>query len=252
MKSPAHLSLDATRSSAIKTIHQMQSTLEAAQVSLWALMQSFLEGQEESTSSSAENPRVWLSQFNELLSQTESSMHHFENAFLPTSADEDSHIIEKEPITAAISTTKNLQEPELINEEPADEPVKVTMINPCTIAVNEHADKTWIFSASGQQSSIRRKRSERNPTATSRSSERFEQSLLMRDLQKRLGTIKLAKEHEAVRLDANKDDGGDSKAKEMQSVPFFMGVQGSLLSELSSALNGGRGEDFSNEVDDVK
>jgi hypothetical protein len=51
-----------------------------------------------------------------------------------------------------------------------------------------------------------------------------------------LGTIKLAKEHEAVRLDENKDDGGDLNRKEMRSVPLFLGVQGSLLSELSSVF----------------
>jgi hypothetical protein len=77
----------------------------------------------------------------------------------------------------------------------------------------------------------------------------FEQALLMGDLEKRLGTIKLAKEleHEAVRLDENKDDGGDLNRKEMRSVPLFLGVQGSLLSELSSVFYGDKGEDFCNE-----
>jgi hypothetical protein len=77
----------------------------------------------------------------------------------------------------------------------------------------------------------------------------FEQALLMGDLEKRLGTtIKLAKEleHEAVRLDENKDDGGDLNRKEMRSVPLFLGVQGSLLSELSSVFYGDKGEDFCN------
>ena len=77
----------------------------------------------------------------------------------------------------------------------------------------------------------------------------FEQALLMRDLEKQLGTIKLAKEHEAVRLDENKDDGGDLNRKEMRSVPLFLGVQGSLLSELSSVFYGDKGEDFCNEGD---
>ncbi|KAL7507470.1 hypothetical protein ACHAXN_004651 [Cyclotella atomus] len=249
MTSTAQLSDDSTSRGAISTIQQVQSTLEAAQVSLWALNQSFLEGQDQSTGSPAENPRVWLSQFKELLSQTESSMHLFENAFLPASIDEDLQNIEEESATA-ISTINNVQSTELINEEPPEEQeVQDTVINRHSVSANEHADKTWIFSASGQQSSIRRKRSEHEPRAASRSSEMFEQALLMRDLEKRLCTIRLAKEHEAVRLDANKDDGGDLNAKEMRSVPLFLGVQGSLLSELSSALNGGKDEDFCNEGD---
>ena len=47
-------------------------------------------------------------------------MHHFESAFLPATTDEESQIIEEEPVTA-ISTINDLQSTELINEDPSEE-----------------------------------------------------------------------------------------------------------------------------------
>ena len=75
---------------ALKLIHQLQSTLEAAQVSLWAFRQSFTE-EEGKPSSDSQDPKIWWSQLKDLLSQTEVSMDHFENSFLamPTSENEE-------------------------------------------------------------------------------------------------------------------------------------------------------------------
>jgi hypothetical protein len=92
-------------------------------------------------------------------------MHHSESVFLPASTDEESQIIEEEPVTT-ISTINDLQSTELINEDPSEEQeVQDTVIIRHTESANEHTDKTWIFSASVQQSSMRRNRSEHEPRA---------------------------------------------------------------------------------------
>ena len=219
----------------LKSINQMQSVLEAAQVSLWAMRQSLLEEQDQSTSSGADDPRIWLSQLKEQLSQMKASVDHFESAFLPAPVEELAPEPNEESPSAISTAIITCQDIELENNEPTETPMVDSILNTTDPHPMEHADKTWVFSASGQQSSTRRRR-ERDTRTAPPSTALFEQSMLMHDLQKRLGTMQLAKEHDAVKLDANKEDDEDLNQNERQSAPFFMGVQGSVLSELANAL----------------
>ena len=67
--------------------------------------------------------------------------------------------------------------------------------------------------------------------------------MLMSDLQKRLDSMQLAKEHNKVNLDPVEGDIRlEEKQDERHATPFFMGAQGSLLSELTNALKHGNHE----------
>jgi hypothetical protein len=227
------LSKDKRTGQALKMIHQLHSKLEAAQVSLWAMSQSFLEEQEQSTNSDSEDPNVWCSQLKELLSQTEMTVNHFQSAFLPAPLQNEEATKQEENLPCEIGTTDNIPHTmELVDDTPTND--DVTIANNSS-SCDEHADKTWIFSGSGvhkksQPASGTRKRDHDI-------NQMFDQTMLMRDLQKRLGTLQLAKEHEVVRLDASEDNDSTvagSSVSERQALPFFMGVEGALMSEFEA------------------
>eukprot|EP00956_Cyclotella_meneghiniana_P017531 scaffold28710_cov71-Cyclotella_meneghiniana.AAC.5 len=227
------LSHDESTIEAMKMTCQIQSTLEAAQLSLWAMRHSFFDDQSDSANS--DDPKVWWSQLKDLLSDTESAMNHFKSKYLPDNEkDEMAKILDDDD-----QPTMNVHPNSTCIEIDDDAPEEHLRVCPQTLnSIHEHADKTWIFSASGTH---RYKQGSRPLSARTgdflQSTQAFGQTLLIRDLEKRLNTIQLAEEHDAVILDDYNGNVGDPKPSERKHVPFFMGVEGSLLSELSNALD---------------
>ncbi|KAL7480540.1 hypothetical protein ACHAW6_006229 [Cyclotella cf. meneghiniana] len=224
---------------ASKLIHQLQSTMEAAQVSLWAFRESFTE--EGKPLCDSQDPKIWWSQLKELLSQTEISMDHFEHSFLATSTsgkeEETSESAKKPSCTVNAVSMNNVTE---IFVDIADRHKEDPLLNADNLATEEHSDKTLIFSGSGlhKDSQPTGKRDIRGTSAMlSTSHETFHQTMLICDLQKRLKTMQLADEHEVISLNACKDESLHSKPIYRRAAPFFLGAEGPLLTELASALS---------------
>ena len=230
-----------SRRNAMKMIHQLQSTLEAAQVSLWAFSQSRAHKQVQTTDTGDKDSIIWWSQLKDFLSQTELSVGHYEATFFTKPAQEE----ETENITGDLSVENDHSNAThgavlVANVDDISNTNKVRNTEHL-LAQKEHADKTWVFSGSGihkKSKPLRLKNIESDSANVSTSSEMFGQTMLMRDLQNRLKTIKLAEEHEVVKLDACNEDNFERnpKQKSVQSTPFFLGVGGSLLTELASAI----------------
>eukprot|EP00804_Cyclotella_cryptica_P013833 CCRYP_020886-RA/>CCRYP_020886-RA protein AED:0.24 eAED:0.31 QI:0/0/0/1/0/0/2/43/575 len=244
--------VESNKRHALKLIHQLQCTLDAAQVSLWAFRQSFTEEDQKKEEgkrvSDSEDPEIWWSQLKDLLSQTSISMGHFEHSFLATRAsdnEEEAPDSVGEP-SYTINATKSNHGTEFFVDSvdtPKGEPISKAND---TVATEENAHKTLIFSGSGlhkkSRQSFGKSGSGRNSAVASTSCEVFDQTMLMCDLRKRLKTMQLAEEHEVVSLDACKEDSRRAKSMHRQAAPFFLGVQGSLLTELASALACDKGQ----------
>lgn len=215
---------------AMKMMYQLQLTLEAAQHSLLGMRHSFLE--DHSKSADSDDTIVWWSQLNDLLSETESAMNHFKSQYLPHKHDDMVEISDEGAQSKLITHTIS-SGIEIVDDAPDEH------LGSCSQTLNsihKHADKTWVFSASGAYKQGPRPSSTRTGDLL-HSTKAFGQTLLIRDLEKRLNKIQLADEHNAVQLDEYNGDMAELKPCERQAVPFFMGVEGSLLSELSNALD---------------
>ena len=237
-ESTTQLPRDESGYDAHKIISQMKSTLEAAQVSVWAMDQSILERNNQMTSSS-DDSKEWFHQLKDLLAQTETFVKHFQSTIFVDHgenelAKHDDNLIST---TNAADVHDANDTTELILAAPNKDLVTDTLSS----AIEEdHTDKTWIFSASGIYKPGPRRRDIRtDKDVLAKVHESHDRTMLMSDLQKRLNSMQLAKEHNKVNLDPFEGERSEVKQDERHAAPFFMGAQGSLLSELTNALKSG-------------
>ena len=213
-----------------KMVHQLKSSLDAAHVCLQAMCQTFLQEQDQRiTSEDKKDAYIWWVEFKRLLSQTEVSVDYFQSTFLAEYIQEkESMRLDETPSSETNTVANTSYSTEHFDDAPIDD-----IIDGQNSVRDEHVDKTWVFSASGVYRASNARKTERGPHIPAA----FDQTMLMRDLQTRLKTMELAKEHDVVKLDdTHNEDKSQSSAKEKHSVPFFLGAGGSLLSELSIAL----------------
>jgi len=259
-------------------IQNLQATLEAARISLWAFGQSYSDqtdhgigsGADDSSHQTANGPilqdadsaKVWWSQFKDLMERSCASVPDFEDQFLST--------------TACNNAEQDSSENDGIHDLPN--------ANDCIAEYSEHVSnvsgikdenilsnsgeeskypsvgKTLVFSGSGIKTPQPLHKqampvsSEQGGLSTPRVFNAADQMMLLRDLEKRITTMGLAEEHEVIDMKIVDNVDGDkalgtaqinrvtpsssnnSNNRREGSQPFFLGVSGSLLTELSSAL----------------
>ena len=279
-KDSLYISRNQQKRQAKQIIQNLQSTLDAARVSLWAFEQSYAEqevigndtassDQVESNHDTAESDdtTAWWSQFKDLMKRSQSSIPEFESQFLPTAVDEDAE--EEETVVEEVSDLSAYRQAtsecsELISKATGE---KI----PATAADVDYkhpplpVNKTLVFSGSGTKSINKKRIVMATPAATQDGGispppvfNSVDQTRLLQDLQTRIKTIGLAEEHEVVtdpsaemigtddRIEAEKDEGSAALSSnkgndKKQSQSCFLGVSGSLLAELSSTIGKGIG-----------
>ena len=204
---------------------------------------------------------LWWSQFKELISQSWASISEFEDRFLAASNENGDHDdsdkdVEKNTLSGSHPIP---QCSELISSIGSDDCINVWKND------GPPTDKILVFSGSGthkkSQQSFRQHTDHGNipPPPTHNVAD---QMMLLRDLERRLKTMGLAEEHEVVSIDicddnerksnsspsqnaeqdcadiiANTDRPVTKKRVDTTSRPFFLGVSGALLTELSNAMS---------------
>jgi len=271
----SNISRNQKKRQAKQLIQNLQTTLDAARVSLWAFEQSYAEqddigddivdasssDQSESNHDTTESDDMaWWSQFKDLMERSQSSIPEFENQFLSTAVDEDAEqesVVEMDNSDLSTARQVATECSELISA--AEE-----KLSPTTTAELESkhpslpVNKTLVFSGSGTKSLNKKRIVMSTPAEQDSSPPTFnsvDQMRLLQDLQTRIKTIGLAEEHEVVntdphaemidtedRVEEEKDKGGAAISsnkgndKRQGSQSCFLGVSGSLLAELSSTI----------------
>ena len=263
------------RQNAMKMIESIQATVEAARVSLWAFEQSYLDmgtdtnsdgcmsfdGVSRTESGAGEN---WWSQFKDMMERSYATIPEFEEQFLVPQIEssneealesnaseltqgENDVIVEcSEHVSNATGTSRdgNLEETQDLGG-----------------LDSKHDDKTLVFSGSGIKRRTQRDTKQSAPKTSSSeprsgilvpppmSFSPADQMMLLRDLQQRIKTMGIAEEHEVVNMDKTcrdevkrgqaksaKNQKDNNRRENNKARPLFMGVSGSLLAELSSAM----------------
>jgi len=212
-----------------------------------------------------ESPNVWWSEFKELVSQTWASVSEFEDHFrMKSNGDsgkDDSRVAEQNAETSNKFVTDQCSE--LVSNIPSNVSA-VDFAGGDNVTDAQCAEKTLVFSGRGTHNKTLRNNPSKcnNVVLPPPAFSAMDQMILLRDLEKTLKTMRLAEEHEVVagdhdvntEMNQNKcfQSIGDSKsvngsvktatAKSSKqkdigsSQPFFLGVSGDLLSELSIAV----------------
>ena len=190
-------------------IQNLQATLDAARVCLWAFEQSYTDtgdissDQVESNHDTAESDDTtgWWSQFKDLMERSQASIPEFENQFLSTAVDEDDEQEEvaKEKISdLSASRQVTTEYSELISKATGEMAAAGVESKHPSLPVN----KTLVFSGSGTKS-LNKKRIIM-PTPAEQGGDSISpppvfnsanQTRLLQDLQTRIKTIGLAEEH---------------------------------------------------------
>lgn len=242
------------RRQALQIISNLQSTLEAARVSLWAFEESFSHADNNNTANgseidfASEDSEIWWSHLKDLLNRTQISVERFECCFLVSANDEPDATIHKEE-KARTEVVFNRRYSEHVSNAPSvgDE------VQPK--ADDLPSDKTLVFSGSGayesQQSrtatsSVSSQQREVNSSPTSNGMDHF---MLLRDLENRIKTMGVAEEHEVVTINTDGDmlkntpeplrpreEREKATLKSSNDPHCFLGVSGNLLTELTSAM----------------
>lgn len=252
-------------------IQNLQATLDAARVCLWAFEQSYTDLDDtasnksstdklESNHDTAESDDTtgWWSQFKDLMERSQASIPEFENQFLSTAVDEDDEqeeVAEEKISDLSASRQVTTEYSELISKATGEMAAAGVESKHPSLPVN----KTLVFSGSGTKS-LNKKRIIM-PTPAEQGGDSISpppvfnsanQTRLLQDLQTRIKTIGVAEDTDphAEMIDTNdreeeKDrssatllsNGGNDKRKGSQSC--FLGVSGSLLAELSSTIGKG-------------
>jgi len=222
----SNISRNQQKRQAEQLIQNLQDTLDAARVSLWAFEQSYIDQDDtgndtpssdrsESNYDTAESDDMttaWWSQFKDLMTRSQSSIPEFENQFLSTTVDEDAEqeeaVVEENISDLSASRQVTTECSELISTATGEE------LPPTTTAadVESHpslpVNKTLVFSGSGTKS-FNKKRIVL-PTPAEQEGDckspppvfnSADQMRLLQDLQKRIKTMGLAEEHVVVNAD---------------------------------------------------
>ena len=235
----------------ILLLKNLQDTFQAARISLWAAV-----GQSQRTSPDEDeinDARDWWSQFKYYIECSCS--------LIPVIEAQYHHLIEKTAIVNEQRRKEGADEDnaDLVNNSRCNNVVEVledagkttTLPNHRSDKLLNYLDKTIVFSGSGvgtshnvtQQSIIREKAESSVSGRPARAFTMMDQTMLLQDLERRLKSMGLVMEHE-VTMDTLTEFGnnkGDDTISEnpamMQRNPLFLGVSGSLLLELTSAIN---------------
>ena len=248
----------------ILLLKNLQDTFEAARISLWAAV-----GQSQRTSpdeDEIDDASDWWSQFKYYI---ECSCY-----LIPVIEAQYHHLTEKTAIVNEQRRKEGADEDnaDLVNNSRCDNVVEVledfgkttTLPNHRSDKLLNYVDKTIVFSGSGigtshnvtQQSIIREKAKSSSSSVSGRPARAFtmmDQTMLLQDLERRLKSMGVVLEHDLImdttaefeNTQTSSNSGGvinwDDTISENpiydRSNPLFLGVSGSLLVELTSAIN---------------
>lgn len=231
-------------------IDSLKSNLEGAHISLWAFQESHSRSED-----SESDWKDWLGKLNDLVERSHSTMSELDNLVLPSSSSDESES------TAYKSASNEIQDDNCITTTPSAIHVsdgasvdEEGLHSTCEPKHKVPLDRTLIFTGNG---SHKRSQTLKKEAARSSSKSRnmppapsfYDQNVLLRDLQNRLKTMGLAEEYEVVAAPEAPDDAPKSNGSKMfrqsrqkNDLPMFLGVSGSALAELSSAMGRQREE----------
>lgn len=236
----------------IVLLKNLQDTFEAARISLWAAV-----GQSQQTSpdeDGIDDVRDWWTQFK----------YHIDRscALIPV-VETQYHLTEK---TATVNKQRrkegtNEDNADLVNNSGCNNVAEVLedVGKSTTLLLDHHSDKleymdkTIVFSGSAigishnvMQNKIIREKTKSVSLVSDRPARAFammDQKMLLQDLERRLKSMGLVMEHEVI-MDtltefgnAKEDDTISENPTKTQSNLLFLGASGSLLLELTSAIN---------------
>lgn len=225
-------------------IDVLKSNLEGAHVSLWA----FEESRTRSTEYSESDWKNWFRELKDLVERTNITVSELDNLFLPRSDDAKSKDMADETLSdnAMDEHCTTPQSAMLVSDgASADE---LALHSSYETKQNVPMDKTLIFCGNGshKRSQISKDKPARSPVKSQNMSHPpsfFNQTDLLRDLQSRLKTMGLAEEYEVVAATESSSDDEKTNVESRRSqsrhgadLPMFLGVSGSTLAELSSAM----------------
>ena len=266
-----------------REIANLQATLAAARVSLWAFERCSLSDGADGDAADApggDTAEGWWREFRDLMGRSGASAAEFEGRHLApadrgaggrgASADDGADDAPKEDARIAkssehVSDAAGTEEGDLRpnGDGPASERVA--------------AESTLVFSGSGTRKPSHRRdvpTSSEQGNSSPPSSNAADQVMLLRDLEKRTRTMALAEEHQVVDVDevaiadvgsggasergrgdgvtSSSSNGNNDKRREGRSQPCFLGASGSLLAELNSAMAGRPLHDGASEEEGVE
>jgi hypothetical protein len=259
----------------ILLLKNLQDTFESARICLWAAvgqsqqpLHSCYQTKDDSNEEIAEDARDWWTQFKYYIDRS--------YALIPVVEAQYHHLTEKTAIVNEQRRKEGTDEDHVdsLNNNCCNNIVEVLedvgksttlLLDNRSDELEYYVDKTIVFSGSGigmsnnvtQQSIIREKTKSSLSSTSSRPARTFnmmDQTMLLQDLEHRLKSMGVVLEHEVImdttaefdNTQTSSNSGGvinswDDTISENpiknRSNPLFLGVSGSLLVELTSAIN---------------